>query len=267
MVDMPGDQSSNEPCDGDDASEGTWFAFVRQNEEVGFQIIRVNMNLYADEIEPEKYPVASIVTVPYADGVDWPESQDEWTRLDDVEDQLVDRVSSDFLFAGVLSAGYSRDFVFFGPRALQRDQLECDSVGDVLVIDDPDWEVYSRKLLPTRDESRRAQDDGVIRAVSEHGDQNELPRPVDHFLYFETEADADRCSEALESLQPTEISQRSPVPEEELEDHMLQVVFEQPLSQPAFSEFTARLEEIAESHNGSYDGWETPIAKPGDDSQ
>ena len=262
MVDIPDDAlNENDDC------EESWFAFVRQNDNVGFQIIRVNLSLQSEEVSTADRPIASVVTVPYAGGVDWPDSQDEYDRLEQVEELLLDRVPEGFLFAGVLSAGFSRDFLFFGPRRLEQNQLESDSVSEVLVVDDPNWDLYTTKLLPTRAESRRTQDDEVIRAVSEHGDRNEIVRPVDHYLYFEAATDANRCSVALEDLSPVEVSHRPPMPEDELEDHCLHVVFDQSLDQPAFSEFVLRLEDLAESHNGTYDGWETPLAKldDGDD--
>lgn len=266
MVNMPDDASGdentpNDPDMDDQNTEDSWFAFVRENDDVGFQIIRVNLSL-DDHANPSELPIASVVTVPYAGNVNWPEDPAEWERLSKVEDQLLDRVTKDFRFAGVLSAGFSRDFVFYGPRPIQRNQLECDSVGDVLVIEDPEWEVYEKKLLPTRPEMRRSSDDEVIRAVSEHGDHNDLLRPVDHYFYFETAENADRCLDAMNMRNPSEATLRDPDPENDQEDYCVHVIFEQSLEQPQFSAFTLELEDLAEQLDGVYDGWETPLAKP-----
>jgi len=62
---------------------------------------------------------------------------------------------------------------------------------------DPDWEGYFDFLYPAPIELQRLGNESVIRNLSEHGDNLEKARKVEHWIYFATETDRSKFLESI----------------------------------------------------------------------
>ena len=64
----------------------------------------------------------------------------------------------------------------------------------------PEWEQYLTCCIPPRPISQRMQNRRVLEALAEQGDVHEIPRKVDHWLYFGDEASRAACRETLVAI-------------------------------------------------------------------
>lgn len=127
---------------------------------------------------------------------------------------------------------------------------------------DPEWAAYTDYLLPTAPEFRRSQDAEVVRALEEAGDPLEVPRPVDHFIYFAEQAPRDEfAEEAREAGFEVELLDAEDA-EGDDEPHGLRLRRDDPVDLDSISAVTIELDEAAEEAGGRYDGWEAFVINP-----
>ena len=128
---------------------------------------------------------------------------------------------------------------------------------EVRTMPDPDWGYYREFLLPDAERRRWIEDRHVVEALQERGDTLALARQVHHWTFFTSAsaragfvADAEREGFVVDELVDTADGARAfgaqlgRVDAVEL-DHIHDVVM--------------GLVELAERHDGDYDGWETSV--------
>lgn len=259
MLNTP-DPSESDPAEG--VQQDNWFAFMRDDPDDGFQAVRVNQSLH-DEERQANCPIVTVIVIPFANEAAWPETPQEWDRINAVEDELQTRLPAGAVQAGAITAGGSRDLIIYASEPLTQ-SMAHEAVGDAFTYDDPEWNIYYAKLWPSPEERRRSDDDMVIGQASDHGDDPTLSRTVDHFAYFESSDGADAFQKSAEAHQAEEGSIESIEPAEAIDEHFPAgrvIKVNQSLKQPDFTKFTVQLMALADDNNGYYDGWETPIAK------
>ncbi len=123
---------------------------------------------------------------------------------------------------------------------------------------DPQWTHY-RQLLPTAAEYRVFLDDQVLHQLREMGDQAEVPRNVDHWVYFPDAESRQQFSQRAQKYGFQVKSQRDDaqrrLPFELVVHHTI------PMETAQVHETTLRLLTLAEKFGGQYDGWETSIQR------
>lgn len=121
---------------------------------------------------------------------------------------------------------------------------------------DPQWTHY-RQLLPTAAEYRVFLDDQVLQQLREMGDRAEVPRNVDHWVYFPDAESRHRFSQRAQEYGFQVKSQCDDAPRR----LPFELVVHHTMSmEPArVHETTLRLLTLAEKYGGQYDGWETSI--------
>ena len=124
---------------------------------------------------------------------------------------------------------------------------------------DPNWEAYLKFLYPNPETMDYMADEKVVMNLSQAGDKLDKPRPVDHWLYFNTEGDREAF---------IKYAQQSGFKVEGKEKKQTALPFELHLSRTdkadinSIHAITTTLRKKARELHGSYDGWETFVIKP-----
>jgi len=137
--------------------------------------------------------------------------------------------------------------------------------------EDPEWSYYIDVLYPENLEFHILKNLYLVNILQESGDNVALERPVSHFVYFEDKTKLEEFKKQIESkgYRVTETEFIDPHAEEEhdcKEDHspMWACIFEKNTSieYPTICQVCAEIIELAETHEGEYDGWETEVMLP-----
>lgn len=127
---------------------------------------------------------------------------------------------------------------------------------------DPEWALYSEYLLPTGPEYRRSQDAQVVHALEEAGDPLEVPRPVDHFIFFTEQAPRDEfAQQARDAGFEVELLEAEAGLDDE-EPYGVRLRRDDPVDLDSISAVTIELDEAADNAGGRYDGWEAVVVNP-----
>jgi regulator of RNase E activity RraB len=86
------------------------------------------------------------------------------------------------------------------------------------------------------------------------GDSLSTPRPIDHFLYFRSKADADRAAlELIDQGFATAVSRKG------FRDWLLEAKNESDVELETVDALSDWMFAFAQRHDGIYDGWGAPI--------
>ena len=129
----------------------------------------------------------------------------------------------------------------------------------VTVEEDPKKAGYWNDLYPTEDDWQMIQDSKVVEAVRGHGDPIEVPRRLDHWAYFASEADAARFAARVKS--DGFESERTDPPDSYSTEHSVQFFRTDLPELHGINRITFQLRAVAKECNGKYDGWETSVEK------
>lgn len=204
-----------------------------------------------------------------ADGL--PESA-ELRELEPAEERLIAALehAAGAVHVGAMSTAGARRWFFYAARA-EPERLDhavreiftgggrgAGSAPEWRSEEDPAWRAYHETLLPSPKEVRWGLDMQVVMALSQHGDDAEQPRPVEHWAYFGDHESADRFA-AWCRLNVFEV----PEPPAKGEDGKVGVRFSHVglATIEAIHAKTSAADEAARRFGGEYDGWETMIVK------
>jgi hypothetical protein len=98
----------------------------------------------------------------------------------------------------------------------------------------------------------------ALRQLESRGADLSLPRHVIHFLLFEHESDARAAADAIDAGSWTT---RVDPPTEALAEWSVRIDGHRVVGPDTVAAFRAQFGQIAEAHDGEYDGWEA-AAKP-----
>ena len=187
-------------------------------------------------------------------------SEDEYPVLIAIEDALQQvLVRDDTRYVGRNTTDGFRDFVFYTVDVSDWSRRAADALAmfhsyeyDTGAREDFEWSVYFNFLLPSARDRQRISNRSVCDALREKGDALSAQREIDHWAYFPSAAERDAfvisASQAGYSLR-TLIE-----PDENQDQHGAHLFKIESPDQPDID-----LMEMASSHNGDYDGWETQI--------
>lgn len=170
---------------------------------------------------------------------------------------------------GRLTVAGLRELFFYGATdetdLILRDLAEefGENEVDVVVKLDAEWKVYLEFLYPQPIDFQRIRNQRVVRVLTEHGDNNALPRKIDHFAYFPDEATRrEFAREVGEGGYDVTFG-----PESDDADQLFALTFSHvaPVELAAIDRVTVghfrRITELG----GDYDGWGCEIASGDDD--
>ncbi len=119
----------------------------------------------------------------------------------------------------------------------------------------PDWDQYVNLLYPSESNLERMQNRRLLEALAEQGDVHEVPRKVDHWLYFADEAARAICRDTLMAIEfAVDDESRSDEPGDPL-PYVLVVSRVDPVDSHTINGITIELARLASENGGSYDGW------------
>lgn len=193
-----------------------------------------------------------------------------------VEDTLVPRMESslDAIYVGRFVAEGSTTFVFYAPEAASPKTKGMPGlIGDLgaytaewLSENDPEWGAYREFLFPDPMTQERMMNAAQLRQRTEIGDSLDVPREIDHFARFASQANAEAAAKALRAagFRVDEVAAPRPAEGDDPGDDLWSLHFHrnERLDGHRPDAFCAEIRGILAPHHGDYDGWGGPVVKP-----
>ncbi|GJH41346.1 hypothetical protein RCZ04_18960 [Capnocytophaga sp. HP1101] len=198
-------------------------------------------------------------------------SDAERTRLYDIEDaHLMPALKQSDLLAGVVTyQGNVTWFIYTQEATALVSAIEAsfakvsDYKPEIHIVDDAGWEVYTDYLYPNIYEHQGIKNDNVRRHCIESGDHTDQERPIDHWLYFDTEKDMNDALAKVQALgyQVQDSGKVVPDGDESAQEVYYHLILTKVNTVDDINGDTWDLIDVALDTNGQYDGWETVLVK------
>ena len=231
------------------------------------------LNLTLDEVAPiEGFSYCVRITIELKNPDENGFSTNERPAIYAIEDQILRPLQSDKdILVAVLTMRGEVTWYFYSqaPEALQ-ERLSAtwdSSMGytyQVECSEDKQWNFFLKGLYPNIYEKQTIYNREILYACQENEDQVEVPRPIEHWLYFDTEQDMLSAIEKAAALGFTVYSSKKVVPEEgkEVQEDLGYCLILSKENTPIdIDGDTWDLIDIALDTHGGYDGWETILVK------
>ncbi len=231
------------------------------------------LNLALDEVAPiEGFSYCVRITIELKNPDENGFSTNERPAIYAIEDQILRPLQSDKdILVAVLTVQGEVTWYFYSqaPEALQ-ERLSATwdtSMGytyQVECSEDKQWNFLLKGLYPNIYEKQTIYNREILSACQENEDQVEVPRPIEHWLYFDTEQDMLSAIEKAAALGFTVYSSEKVVPEEgkEVQEDLGYCLILSKENTPIdIDGDTWDLIDIALDTHGGYDGWETILVK------
>ena len=231
------------------------------------------LNLALDEVAPiEGFSYCVRITIELKNPDENGFSTNEPPAIYAIEDQILRPLQSDKdILVAVLTMRGEVTWYFYSqaPEALQ-ERLSAtwdSSMGYTYQVDcseDKQWNFFLKGLYPNIYEKQTIYNREILYACQENEDQVEVPRPIEHWLYFDTEQDMLSAIEKAAALGFTVYSSKKVVPEEgkEVQEDLGYCLILSKENTPIdIDGDTWDLIDIALDTHGGYDGWETILVK------
>ena len=232
------------------------------------------LNLALDKVAPIEgfsYCVRITVTLKDPDKNGF-SSDEERPTIYTIEDKVLRPLESDNdILVAVLTARGEVTWYFYSqaPELLQeRLSTSWDSEFgysyQVESSEDKQWNFFLKGLYPNIYEKQTIYNREILSVCKENEDQVEVPRPIEHWLYFDTEQDMLNAIEKAAALGFTVIDSEKVEAEEEakdLEDLGYRLILSKENTPVQIDGDTWDLIDIALDTHGGYDGWETILVK------
>ena len=242
--------------------------------------IMVNLGLAAEaplENLPDCVWLHVMMRHPRADGLS---SQEEFDRLCEIGDALDDAVAESaqqVKYVGRCTSAGRRDFYAYAESGLVAESLLSSVMTPFAEYEfvtgfqaDPEWRLYRDFLYPAPPSLQLINNRRVLDVLQQRGDDLSTPRPVRHFVYFSDSQQAAAFSQAagengfgIVSQQP----EQTPAVDPTEDDGRHAVILERidAVDDVTINNVVLELLELANSHAGDYDGWETEVRASPDD--
>ena len=243
------------------------FYFARVNDAVSS--IFVDLGIRA-EVPMEKWPWLLWVRVqlqaPKPDGLSTNEEARKLNEIGEALDSMVS-VTCGAQLVGRVTGNGRREFYFY---AAEPGELTASVAGAMKAFAEykyetgssfqPEWEQYLM-LYPSETNLERMQNRRMLEQLAKEGDSHEIPRKVEHWLYFGDEASRAACRDTLVAIDFA--IEDEGMAEEEGEDMPYALVVSRidSVDSHTINGITLELLRLAGEHCARYDGWECPVAR------
>ena len=196
-------------------------------------------------------------------------TEEEDMILNDIEDAVTEAMETTAArYVGRITTNGRREFYFYTDdheafRAAGETAMSS-APGYEFEIDDaedPDWEHYSNVLYPSAEDFQQIHNQHVISRLYDAGDTLVEPRPVDHFANFKSAEDRAAFIVAAEAIGYEVASQ----PERDNETEFpfsVGLIRVDSVDAETIDRITFELFELAQEHDGEYEGWGSKVVKP-----
>lgn len=191
-------------------------------------------------------------------------SGEEAPRLKEIGDSLDATVCAlcGAQLVGRVTGGGKREFYFHAAEPGALDEavaqamksfegyaFECGSVFQ------PEWDYYLGTLYPSDTNLQRMQNRRLLEELATAGDVHELPRKVDHWLYFADEDGRNACRDTLTEIGFTLEEEGFAEDDGDRLPFSLVMSRVDSIDRPSINGITLELLRLAGEHRGDYDGW------------
>lgn len=196
-------------------------------------------------------------------------SSEEFEHLAQIEDQIIPALTSELaiLYVGRLTHNHLRDLYFYCEDGTDPEHI----INEVMQFYpeyryrfdqklDSDWSTYFNYMYPSKEIMQTISNRSVIENLQNHGDNLEVARAIDHWIYFKNEVDLHKFVEIILSWD-FQINQRNKIEEYDGFPYQLQISKTEFVDQQSIDHCTLQLSQLANQLNGEYDGWETVVIK------
>ncbi|MBS7333047.1 MAG: DUF695 domain-containing protein [Weeksellaceae bacterium] len=251
---------------------------IQKEENWSFYISKYNDIEFSNFLDLELVNIAPVSEVdqllaikiklkhPQKDGLP---SYDEHDDLVNLEDKLLDILLADNLiyFAGRTTANGQRIFYFYTNKnfnlAKTKQQLTSSISNyflDITLENDKDWNHYLNFLYPDENEIQMIQNLDLITFIEEQGDDLSKEREISHWIYFKSTAHRNKFKADIKSYNFNVIAENY---DKELGDYPYSLTISRSdfLDWKNINDITIELMNLAKTHEGEYDGWESKIVK------
>ena len=187
----------------------------------------------------------------------------EAEKMAEVEDSCIELLKSkNFINVGRITTDGARDVIFYSNQKdsnylVEAAELHIKQAGMQFEIfdikEDEIWGFYFDFLYPNQYQQQHMGNRQVVDSLEEAGDNLEVPRKVEHWLYFDDAKMRKRFTKEVKKLGFT-------VDEEETSEegeYLLTISRIDSVDFHSINKVTDFLVETSEKYNGEYDGWET----------
>ncbi|WP_315161825.1 DUF695 domain-containing protein [Capnocytophaga leadbetteri] len=234
-------------------------------------MFRVNLGLGEIDLPLPQFTYCVQVSVPLKNPDQNGFSFDkERNVLYNIEDTLlIPKLKETDLLAAVFSFEGSITWYFYSQDAatlvplLEEAFNTTDYTAEVEVVTDPEWKTYSEFLYPNIYEYQSIKNSEVQRHCEESGDHTDQQRPIEHWLYFDTEKDMNNALSKVIALgYKVEDSGRvEPEEGDTSQEAYYHLILSKVNTIDDINGDTWDLIDVALDTNGQYDGWETVLVK------
>jgi hypothetical protein len=197
-------------------------------------------------------------------------SNDEAPKLHEIGAALGSAISAlcGAQLVGRITGAGRREFYFYAAEPGELDNATASAMTEFETYKyetgssfQPDWEHYINLLYPSQSNLERMQNRRLLEALESQGDVHEVPRKVDHWLYFADEAERKICRDTLVAI---DFAVEDESWSDEADDplpYVLVVSRVDPVDSHTINGITLELARLASEHGGSYDGWGSEAMK------
>jgi uncharacterized protein (TIGR01619 family) len=185
--------------------------------------------------------------------------------INEMEDSLIEFLGQkNFINVGRVTTDGVRDVIFYSDQELKNALIdaahqfvvpagyEFEIVG---IEEDETWEFYYDFLYPNQYQQQHMGNQQVIDSLEESGDKLEVPRKVEHWLFF---SDLKMMKRFIKDIRKEGFSiEEEPNQVNEDGKYTISISRVDSVDLHSINEVTDLLVEISEKHEGEYDGWET----------
>lgn len=246
-----------------------WDSYIATFEDGLPGSVTLRMDLIKN-VPKENLPFVLVTGITYKTSRDdgFPENE-TFKVLHKIGDDLIELIGKEAEFIHVGSFMYNKErleYFYINEGNGLKEKLEkyyADNYPDnkfyLNIKEDNQWRYYKEFLYPNEETLNFMADQSIIKNLLEAGDQLKTQRRVDHWLYFPTESDMEKCKEAIKQLKYS-IDSFGKINDTSM-------AFELKISRidkvdiDSIYPITSELRKLAKDHNGKYDGWETTVEK------
>ncbi|MDD9265518.1 DUF695 domain-containing protein [Paenibacillus sp. GCM10023248] len=185
----------------------------------------------------------------------------------ELEDRLICRMKvKDFaIYAGRISSHNKMEMYFYAREdwdwepELKRIMADFPSFRYYSAMTaDPEWSFYLNEMAPSALEEQWMRNAKIAYALKRRGDNLELVREVQHWMYFSDSKRMNEVKSKVGQLGYRVIASEMDT-ERVVEPYVLQISKMHTLDVPTVNEITKELFELASEGGGTYDGWGTRL--------
>jgi hypothetical protein len=170
------------------------------------------------------------------------------------------------LVARITGAG-RREFYFYGaePGELKTSVVNAMQAHPAYQYEtgstfQPDWDQYEM-LFPSETNLERMQNRRMLESLAEQGDCHELPRKIEHWLYFADEISRAACRDTLVAIDFLVEDEGMSEEDSAALPFALVVSRTDSVDSHTINGITLELQRLAGEYCARYDGWECPVVR------